>query len=411
MSDTATQFDSNTMDDQTYQNIIAFLKESNVNYLSLLGGEPTLHPKFQNFLDLAYENNIKVSVKTNALFIKSAKELFGKTKGKKLHFLINLNHPNSMGENKWKKTCENLKELSKLDHHVDFQINIDKRDFDYSYLWDVMKDFKNSILYWTFTVPIHNPKSRNTFVDPFKSKKEMMPKVLKMLADATDAGHRTFGTHGITPCLFPKGFLKSNKEQHQIGSNCVPVFDFYPDHSVHYCFPLEGHNSVSDFRKFDNLQQIQSEFLWKASNARPLLFPWKECIGCDFAASGECHGGCMSNKPWLKETYNKLNDEINPYEFTPSLTKEFEEIVNKFPNLGWSKKLKKEFFQIHPRLWKEYLKSIDGKKTLNEIKEELDQKFNKNTSEWINIINYNLLGRLDLVFLPIEHDKMVHHES
>ena len=82
MSDTATQFDSNTMDDQTYQNIIAFLKESNVNYLSLLGGEPTLHPKFQNFLDLAHENNIKVSVKTNALFIKSAKELLEKPRVK-----------------------------------------------------------------------------------------------------------------------------------------------------------------------------------------------------------------------------------------------------------------------------------------------------------------------------------------
>ena len=251
---------------------------------------------------------------------------------------------------------------------------------------------------------------QNTFVNPFSAKKEMMPKILEMLAQAKEHKHKTFGTHGITPCLFPKNYLEENDGFHQLGSNCVPVFDFYPDNSVHYCFPLEGHNSIYDYQRFDNIQQIQSEFLWKASLARPRLFPWKECIGCSYAQDGSCHGGCMSNKPWLKEAYQELDEKVDIYEYTPSLTKPIEEILDYFPQFGWSKNLKKDFFPIHPKIWKDFLELVQQHKTLKEIKSTLDKNYQHDTHEWIQMSLYNLFGSLNMVFLPSKHERMKFHE-
>lgn len=410
MTETAEQFDSNTMELSVFEDIVDFAKKSGLSYLSLLGGEPTLHPKFDEFINTSYAKGVGISIKTNALFIKSASQLFGAHTDKNLHFLINLNHPDSMGESKWQKTCENLKELSKMGFKVDFQLNIDSKEFDYQYLWDVMKDFPKAILYWTFTVPIYNPKSNNTYIDPFKAKKEIMPRVLQFLEVAKSKAHRTFGTHGITPCLFPEGYFEENPE-HQLGSNCVPVFDFYPDHSIHYCFPLEGYNSINDFRRFDNLQQVQSEFLWKASCTRPLLFPWKQCIGCEFAADGTCHGGCMSNKPWLQETFDQLNGEIDIFDFTPSLTKPIESVIKTFPQFGWSKKMKKDLFKIHPEIYNDFLNEVDGTQRLSEIKLKLEKKYKLDLQEWINVVLYNLFGTLDLVLLAAEHKRMQIHEG
>jgi len=409
MADTAPKYDSNMMDLSIYSNILEFLKASNVNYISLLGGEPTLHPQFKQFVDLARAQGIRPSIKTNALFIKSVDELFGDIKPGALHFLINLNTPASMGEKKWLKTIDNLKALSKRGFNVDFQINIDREKFQYDYLWEPLSWFKDARLYWTFTVPIHNPKSHNMAIDPFSAKRKMIPRVMEMLSACKEKDIKTFGTHGITPCLFPKGFLEENQDNHRLGSNCVPVFDFYPDNSIHYCFPLEGHNSISDFNQFNNLQEIQAHFLWKASCARPYLFPWKECIGCNFAANGTCHGGCMSNKPWLKDTFSKRYEDGFYLNFVPALTDKKESIYPKFPNIGWDKQLKKDLFLMHPQIWKDFILLIDESKKLSTIKEELENKYEKNLSQWIQVCVYNLIGSLDLVFLPESHELMREH--
>ena len=72
-------------------------KNENIN-VGIIGGEPTLHPEFSNFINiLNHESRIKdITVFTNGIqlapFLDSMDDKFG--------FLINMNHPNVVGKSK-----------------------------------------------------------------------------------------------------------------------------------------------------------------------------------------------------------------------------------------------------------------------------------------------------------------------
>src|SRR5690606_6935111 len=118
-------------------------------------------------------------------------ELLSDLNHSKLHFLINLNYPESMGEKKWQRTLDNLEQLSKLSIRVDFQINIADKNFSYDYLWPVMAKFPASKLYWTLTVPIAKAPTQTKSIKPIEAKKYLMERVLEMLTKAQSLGHAT----------------------------------------------------------------------------------------------------------------------------------------------------------------------------------------------------------------------------
>lgn len=396
--------DPKTMSHESYNDIVNFLSLSKTDHISLLGGEPTLHPNFNDFLKTAQKKDILISVKTNALFNRPLEVLFDGVNQERIFLHINLNNPSSMSKEKWEKTLQNIKKLKQSSMMVDFQINIADINFKYDYLWPVLEDFPKSNLYWTLTVPIAATGSSNKAIDPFTVKSKLMPRVLELLDQAKKQGHKTLGVHGITPCLFPKGFLEDNKDHHTLASECVPVFDFYPDDSVHYCFPLEGVESFPSYKSFKNLQEIQYKFLWQAARARPFLFPWDKCDGCVHALSGDCHGGCMANKPWLKEAMWSGQEQF--WQLIPKLTKDLNLVIKAFPKTAWDKNLKSKFFSSAPELWSKVASSIDGKRSWQEILNLLAQKSelpNDDLKLWLEFSSYNLLGSQNAVLLPTRH--------
>jgi len=390
------------MTEAVYRDCVDFVLRSRAPHLSLLGGEPSLHPNFNQFIKIAQTAGLAVSVKSNALFIKNTDELLSDLNHSKLHFLINLNYPESMGEKKWQRTLDNLEQLSKLSIRVDFQINIADKNFSYDYLWPVMAKFPASKLYWTLTVPIAKAPTQTKSIKPIEAKKYLMERVLEMLTKAQSLGHATCGTHGVTPCLFPTNFLQENKQWHQIAAECVPVFDFYSDYSIHYCFPLEEKKSLKDFRQYPSLQAVQREFLWPASKARPYTFPWKECLPCEHAASGDCHGGCMAAKTWLAEA--DWQGEHHFKNNVPKLVTPKDKVMAYFPRYGWTSDLKEKNFSHHSMLWNTLIPLIDGKRSYLEIESELKKNFPELLIEpWLELAFSNLMGALMAVFLPKEH--------
>jgi organic radical activating enzyme len=76
-----------------FKRLIKILKKNNVNSLRLLGGEPTLHESFQDFVRLGLKNFKEVWIFTNGFFPKEIDDFFRKVNSKNLSFVFNLDTP------------------------------------------------------------------------------------------------------------------------------------------------------------------------------------------------------------------------------------------------------------------------------------------------------------------------------
>jgi hypothetical protein len=105
------------------------------------------------------------------------------------------------------------------------------------------------------------------------------------------------GIHGPTPCLVSSELYSKIRDRGgEIDGKCLPVFDIFPDRSVHYCFPLKGKVFVPLIDDFSSLQEIENSLIRETMVLRAISFPWDDCLWCPEALSNNCHGGCIAQK-------------------------------------------------------------------------------------------------------------------
>ena len=85
---------------ENFEYALNFLKKSNIKTVKLLGGEPTLHPKFKDMVkrinDDDFFNNICIF--TNGLSLNE--DIIKGIISNKIQFLISFNHPKHIGQEK-----------------------------------------------------------------------------------------------------------------------------------------------------------------------------------------------------------------------------------------------------------------------------------------------------------------------
>ena len=69
--------------------IMKFLKNSDINELRLLGGEPSLHPEFPDFIKQGLENGFSVRIFSNGLIKKDILSEIIQLPAEKVRFVIN----------------------------------------------------------------------------------------------------------------------------------------------------------------------------------------------------------------------------------------------------------------------------------------------------------------------------------
>ena len=82
-------------------------ESSHEKHLSLLGGEPTLHPNFIDFVMYLHQRKFHVNVFSNGIMsdkaLEAAKEFLLKIPAENLSFVCNYNHPDSSTEKETKQ--------------------------------------------------------------------------------------------------------------------------------------------------------------------------------------------------------------------------------------------------------------------------------------------------------------------
>ncbi|MFP4060947.1 MAG: radical SAM/SPASM domain-containing protein [Bacteroidota bacterium] len=282
--------------------------------IALLGGEPTLHPDFVDFVLYILERNFHVNIFTsgimgNRAIEEAAKHLSG-IDPNKLSFVCNINHPDITPY----PEKEALTRFFKVFGHLTSPgYNIYEPEFELDFMFHMINQYglKHHIRLG-LAHPIPGEKNMYVKVEEFplmyKSLLKYLPtfEMLKINV-GFDCG---FPICGLTDEEIGKLF-KINNGRLRFG--CGPAVDIGPDMMVWSCFPLSRFQKKSVF-DFNSIQEIVTFYEGLHSKIKTETGGiYLECDTCPYLEEKLCSGGCMAhalskfkNEPRLrmKEVYN-----------------------------------------------------------------------------------------------------------
>ncbi len=93
------------------ERILNFFKKSGIKGVSLLGGEPALHPEFKQILQKARAEGFEVTLFTNGLMPPKALDYLMGVDKQGLHIVVNVNHPEDYKPAEYEQLAHTLEGL------------------------------------------------------------------------------------------------------------------------------------------------------------------------------------------------------------------------------------------------------------------------------------------------------------
>jgi len=275
--------------DEDFNYCIDFLKSSNERALKLLGGEPTTHPHFVQFVEKALGQGLDVTVFTNGLWSPDVLGWVEVCASDKLHFLFNVNEPGLQPGDENRRQAQSLACAEKRGM---IGFNLYRMDFDVRFVVNLIERFG---LKREVRLGVAHPIAgqENAFV-PDADLPGLGERLLEQLAHLEE--HDILGTLdcGFPLCMFPEdqlGKLVTHTKSNAY-SCCGPIIDVGSDLNVWPCFPLSALLNVNlrDFKAYDDLYAYYEQ---KLSAVRGIGF-LDRCLTCKYRIRGQCCGGCMA---------------------------------------------------------------------------------------------------------------------
>ncbi len=275
---------------EDFKYCLDFYYKSRLQVLSLLGGEPTLHPNFIDIMELCKKNPFFTLIKlfTNGVISDKAVEYLRTYDKPELSIALNINPLSEYSPEEWDK-IENV--MKKLGPKIGLGYNIWHPGNGYDHLLDLFLKYKLiPHVRLGITQPILG-------VDNCGLEEKDFPQVAAEIVEAAEKFTRN-GLYLSFDCGFP--FCMFTLEQHKqmlslaikFRSVCRPIIDIGPDLSVWRCFPLSRvHNR--NLNKFQTRMEAEI-FFNKLFSAYRQFGIHSRCADCNYKKQDLCKGGCLS---------------------------------------------------------------------------------------------------------------------
>lgn len=278
------------------ENILNFLSRSKLNRVALIGGEPTIHPQFSQILErvikFTQERKIRCTVFSNGIKLGEYARLFLKS-----GCLINLNHPEIIGEAKWNELERSLKKLKACGsmQNMNFGINLYPDMIDYDYIFDLAKSYGKDSIRCSYVAPTCEYQN----VDKKQYYTEAKDLFIPFVNKAKSLGIRVrLDCNNIPMCYFtPEELAEINDNIEGWKTFCNPVVDISPDMKGTACF---GAYNLVDLNQFNNLEEAERYFMLKEMYPRAQNNTSGGCISCDKFKNLSCQGGCLAFSNLIK---------------------------------------------------------------------------------------------------------------
>jgi sulfatase maturation enzyme AslB (radical SAM superfamily) len=269
------------------------LIHSNETHISLLGGEPTLHPYFIDIVLYLIQRGLHVIVFTSGVM--SEDKLLGindhlsELQPDLLGFVCNVNDParTPVIQNEIYQITRFFSSVGPL---TTAGFNIYQEDFDLNFIFNYINSFG---LKRELRIGIASPivGHSNVFLPP-DSIKKCVNRIFEFKTYLEQFNIRLLLDCGFPLCAFSDdqiGWLrKTSPDNHY---TCKPAIDITPDLDVYNCLPLANYHRRSLF-EFNCIEEISDYYCQHHAIIRQEIAGiYKECDGCKYAISGVCSGG------------------------------------------------------------------------------------------------------------------------
>jgi len=276
--------------------IADFLVASGEKHISLLGGEPLLHPNIVEFIQYLNSRGFFVTVFTSGIM---PEERFGYFEEKllsfnRLHvsFVCNVNEPSTSP----KSEIEKVKRFfSVFGNFTSLSFNIYRLDFQMGFLVDYIIEYGlGRHIRLGLAHPI--PGQKNHYINPtdFKIVKD---KLIENFADFSKYDIEPGFDCGFPMCMFNDAELGSVfKYTHgRVSFQCGPAIDIGIDLNAWSCFPLSGFHK-KNLLDFSNYKEVIEYYSKKMDEIRAEVKGlYLECDTCKHFSTHLCSGGCLAH--------------------------------------------------------------------------------------------------------------------
>ena len=272
------------------------LEREVVERVALLGGEPTKHPLFIDFIKYLLPKKLGILVFTNAMVedsnfytnvIKSAVEN-GVRNFPELGFCVNMNEP------KYRSDKENeLQDLffKRLGRVSSLSFNIFEESFDPYFLIDIIKKY-NLVgnIRLGLAMPLGN---RNNYLE-IESYHNVAKKIMQFIRETTKNKIFVGFDCGFIRCMFSEEDIKEldTLKTSSIMFSCGPSIDVYPNLEITSCYPMSKILKI----KMTDYSSISSLFSYWEQELAEFKTIYDKCTECNYLTSNECDGGCKAYK-------------------------------------------------------------------------------------------------------------------
>ncbi len=292
----------NHIDLETYIEILDFIIKDNPNRgVGLIGGEPLLHPMFEQIIELT-ERRVdlsNVTLFTNGLNLEKYLEII---KDKPLNILINYSAVIKMESTIKDHLFTNIVKLNDFYKRVTIGLTIEETDDDYMEVFDYIKKYKLKYLRLSCAVPNNIESQRYDIIPYYYAIKE---KMLDIVVKALELGVMpVYDCNQLPICLVTNNERNKLKKMFgdkkltnvlSINSSCTPVIDIMQDKTAIRCFGCSSMERVN-MTDFKTIIELHDYFKTKIDNRLKYDYSSDLCSSCNHFEKEICSGGCFSFK-------------------------------------------------------------------------------------------------------------------
>lgn len=273
--------------------VIAFLKRSGYPVFRVLGGEPTLHPHFEDIIRFALQEGMRVDLLSNATWDSRCRDFLARIPPNRLIFLLNIDHPAHYSPRLWSRIESNLAGLA--DHkYVTLSFNVFEKRPKYEYVLDLAARFNIHAIRLSFSLPVYGTQNRHLDIADYAA---MSAFVVDFVRQADLQRISVQLDNAIPLCIFSYEqvgeLILSGALDLARNARCKPIVDIGPDLTVWCCFCLSKlHNRHLD--EFSTLPEIESFYQRILDSYQSQIFPLEACDHCRLRERWGCQGGCLT---------------------------------------------------------------------------------------------------------------------
>jgi sulfatase maturation enzyme AslB (radical SAM superfamily) len=266
---------------------LALLDRAGVEEVRLIGGEPTLHPRFPALVQAIAAQGRRIVVFSNGIIPAASLAALQALPASQCGVLVNTAHPSEDGQGHARR----LQTLAALGQRASLSFNIHRADVSLDYLPEVIAETGCAP---AVRLGLAHPclSGANQSLHP-KQYPSVAPKIVALAANAARRGIHVHFDCGFVRCMFTVEQLAA-LEEHGVGARwkCGPIVDIDVSADALPCFALARDYRYA-LRPDMDLAVARASLEQRLAGFRRAGV-YRECSACSLKASGECAGGCLS---------------------------------------------------------------------------------------------------------------------